>query len=168
VLSGPNAWTLSKLPPPSPSPSLYRHRFKLLTVRGQFCALRNGNGGCTERRFWARQGGRAMRHYACLPVGRFGWRSNGSRSVSGRRPSQLAPRCENLHRAGSTGRLLVAPLPDLSRHRKRFPAVEPNLRQMNRLVPSAALAGSLVAIHNIWSSSWNIDVRTRSRVGRAP
>jgi hypothetical protein len=61
-----------------------------------------------------------MRHYAWLSVGPFGWRSNGSRSTSVRRPSQLAPRCENLHRAGPTGRLRAATLPDLGRHRTRF------------------------------------------------
>jgi hypothetical protein len=70
VLSGPNAWTRSKLPPPSPS--LYRHRFKLLTVRGEFCALRNEDGGCTERRFGARDELARWpvgRHYAWLRVG---------------------------------------------------------------------------------------------------
>ena len=41
-------------------------------------------------------------------------------SASVRRPSQLAPRCENLHRTGPTGRLRAATLSDLGRHRTRF------------------------------------------------
>jgi hypothetical protein len=54
------------------------------------------------------------------PLAPFGWRSNGSRSASVRHPSRLAPRCENLHRAGPTGRLRAATPRDLARHRKRF------------------------------------------------
>jgi len=38
-----------------------------------------------------------------------------------RGPSQLAPRCENLHRTGLAERLGAAILSDLGRHRTRFP-----------------------------------------------
>src|SRR5664280_2064183 len=37
-----------------------------------------------------------------------------------RGPSQLAPRCENLHRTGLAGRLRATTLSDLGRHRTRF------------------------------------------------
>src|SRR5665213_150601 len=41
-------------------------------------------------------------------------------SSSARRPYRLTPHCENLQRAGHTGRLRVAPLPDLGICRMRF------------------------------------------------
>jgi hypothetical protein len=44
--------------------------------------------------------------------------------------------------------------------------MEASLRQIKPPRPNAALAEWRVAIQNIWSSSRNIDVRTRSRVAR--
>src|SRR5664280_1671176 len=74
-----------------------------------------GGSGQSPCRFRARQGGRAMRHYAWAarwPL----WLEEQWLKVCVSSP----PRCENLHRVGPTGRLRAATLPDLGRHRTRF------------------------------------------------
>ena len=49
-----------------------------------------------------------------------------------RGPSQLAPRCENLHQTGLAGRLRAATLSDLGRHRTRLLSWDVSLRASPR------------------------------------